>query len=76
MSATLTDQLRDKIRDRLGICPTCGHLRGDSLRGLAKKIGTSAPTLSRWLNGGKHPDADTLNKVWAYFALTVKGGSR
>ena len=69
---SLTDQLAEEIRGRIGVCPACGHQKWNTLRGMAKKIGTSPATLSRWLNGGKHPDAETLNKVWAYFARAVR----
>ena len=69
---TLTAQLREKMISRLGKCPTCGHARWSTLRDLAKKIGVSPATLSRWLNGGKLPDSTTIDKTWSYFARSVR----
>jgi len=64
--ASFTDDLRAKLVAQLGVCPTCGHNKWSTLRELAKKIGVSPATLTRWLNQGKLPDAATINKAVAY----------
>jgi len=63
---SFTDGLRDRLVAKLGICPTCGHQRWNTLRALAKAIGVSPATLTRWLNQGKEPDANTINLAVRY----------
>lgn len=47
---TLSDRLRERLRQRLGTCPTCGATTM-GLRKAAKECGTSPATLSRFLRG-------------------------
>jgi hypothetical protein len=47
---TLSDGLRQKLRQRLGVCPTCGAATM-GLREAARASGTSPATLSRFLRG-------------------------
>jgi transcriptional regulator with XRE-family HTH domain len=69
MSAlTFTAGLRARLVKKLGVCPTCGHQRWNTLRALAKAVGVSPATLTRWLNQGKEPDARTINLTVAYLA--------
>ena len=65
-ASTFTGDLRQRLKAKLGACPTCGHPRWDTLRGLAEKVGVSPATLTRWLNQGKEPDANTLNRAVRY----------
>ena len=66
MSKSFTDGLRDRLIERCGCCPTCGHRQWNTLRALAKAMGTSPASLTRWLSNGKAPSAATIDRAVAY----------
>jgi hypothetical protein len=57
---TFTDDLRQRVRDRLGdaVCPTCGQETNPlGVRTKAQLIGVDHSTLWRFLRGGKPSSA-------------------
>ena len=58
--------IRDAMLARAMTCPQCGQRSHGYLRALSLGSGISAPTLSRWLNGGKLPNGHTLNQAVRY----------
>ena len=59
---TFTDDLRSRVKDRLGYCKTCGQSTESTTRETAKKVGIPHTNLWRFLSG-KQPSADTINAL-------------
>lgn len=62
----LVGTIRDAMLARAMTCPHCGQRSHGYLRALSLASGIPAPTLSRWLNGGKLPNGHTLNQAVRY----------
>ena len=52
-SPSFTDDLRRRVREKAGVCPTCGQPTTDGgIRALAEATGVQHTTLWRFLRGG------------------------
>lgn len=59
--ASFTDELRDKVRDNLTSCPTCGRPLL-SRQKAAAQIGVTLPTLNSFLKG-ESVRSETIDKL-------------
>lgn len=62
---TLTEEVREKLREEAGRCPTCGHA-STTTRDLGRKLGVSYTSLWRFLGGGT-PSAGLLDRLYARY---------
>lgn len=59
---SFTDDLRQRVKKKLGYCPTCGQSTKTNTRQAAKRVGVSHTNLWRFLSG-KSPSAATIDAV-------------
>lgn len=56
------DELRERVKRKLGYCPTCGQPRDMRSREAAEAIGVAHTTLWRFLSG-RSPSADLVDRL-------------
>jgi len=69
-----TDQLRQRVQERLGVCPTCGGATNGSVRAshsAARRLKIGYSTLTRFVNGGD-PSAPLIDKLEGWLAHGAK----
>lgn len=70
---TLSERIRDEVRDLSAPCPTCGQPRNKrGLRHLAAEIGIPHTVLWRFMKGGA-ATTDTLDRIDTWLHITRKG---
>jgi predicted transcriptional regulator len=63
---TFTEDLRQKLKKKIGVCPCCGQ-NTMTIRASAKKIGIPTANLYRFVSG-RQPSAETIDAVVKWLA--------